>query len=474
MKDFTLAICFALLSAPSFGALEFNLIYSEHYNSNLEQSLKEKDYFPSKDYARTAHFILTNGHPYFPNNAKRLFHDVAPLELARLKSVHAEPYVALLTQINRYDFQKLPTQPVATVDVLKLLRQNDYVDIANALKVRSPHNTNARIFGVAQEILRVQRLGSAGTLRATELLLPLSTVAKASINLSGGYHHADYKGGAGFCLINDVAIAVKHFLAQNPAASVLIVDLDAHFGDGNFDIFEEDEHVRIFDIHNKKIFPFDEDEEEEDYNGRHYIYGIEPRTKDKAYLALLKQGLKEAIVATSPDIVFYNAGTDVYIHDPIGELAISARGIIERDELVFQTVVKYMDTPRVVMVLSGGYATASNLGEGAEDIFDIIGRSVINLKKVFGDPLQFQTQMDPPQKKKTEVGKRKRTDENKRSSRDEPPLKKKSRKKTHKRTPAASTKNSHTVLRSSQKLQSRYQQGKIAVGVLRSPFIVTT
>lgn len=185
-----------------------------------------------------------------------------------------------------------------------------------------------------------------------------------AINLSGGYHHAKADSGGGFCFFADVPIALKKMWGTHPGRKVLIVDLDAHQGNGNSSIFRDDPRVSIFDIYNGSIYPGDHEA------ARHVRYNHPVRmfVGDGEYLGLLERELPPAIDGSSPELIIYNAGTDVLEGDPLGGMSITAEGIIRRDAIVFGSAIG-RDIP-ILMLLSGGYTRRSA---------GVIGRSIENL-----------------------------------------------------------------------------------------------
>ena len=123
---------------------------------------------------------------------------------------------------------------------------------------------------------------------------------------------------------------------QTPGIRILIVDLDAHQGNGHEDVAENEKQIAIFDIYNGKTWPGDFPCQER----INYNFPVDGRkTNDAVYLALLNEELPKAIDAVKPDLIIYNAGTDVYYEDPIGSMALTIPGIINRDELVFTQAI---------------------------------------------------------------------------------------------------------------------------------------
>jgi histone deacetylase 11 len=217
-----------------------------------------------------------------------------------------------------------------------------------------------------KHLLMPMRVATGGTILGCRLAIERGW----SINLSGGYHHAKASSGGGFCFFADVPIAVRKTWEENPARKVLIVDLDAHQGNGNASIFRNEPRVDIFDIFNASIYPGDSEA------AQHVKYGrpVKMSVGDGEYLGLLKRELPPAIEESSPGLIIYNAGTDVLAGDPLGGMNISSEGIIQRDGIVFRCAVD-RKIP-ILMLLSGGY-TRKSAG--------VIGRSIENvLKNIIG------------------------------------------------------------------------------------------
>lgn len=218
----------------------------------------------------------------------------------------------------------------------------------------------ARLLGLQECLLQPMKLATQGTLDAVDLAQEHGW----AINLSGGYHHAKAESGGGFCVYADIPLAAQKFLELHPDKKVLIVDLDAHQGNGHEAVVGDDTQINIFDIYNEEIYPHDSD-------AKRYItydHPVRNLVEDEEYLALLSIELPKAINETKPGLIIYNAGTDLFEKDPLGRMNISEEGIVQRDERVFG-IAKERNIP-IMMVLSGGY-TAESAG--------IISRSIENL-----------------------------------------------------------------------------------------------
>jgi histone deacetylase 11 len=207
------------------------------------------------------------------------------------------------------------------------------------------------------------RLATGGTILGVDVALKHGW----AVNLSGGYHHAKSANGEGFCVYGDIALSAERFFEKFPESKVLVVDLDAHQGNGHEMMLGNDERVIIMDIYNKDIYPKDSEAEQFiDYKG-----DIDTGTKDDEYLELVEMFLEKAFSEHNVDFIIYNAGTDIFEEDPLGGLNISEAGIIKRDEIVF-VKAKSKKTP-ILMLLSGGYTKKSG---------EIIGASLINVMKI--------------------------------------------------------------------------------------------
>ncbi len=220
-------------------------------------------------------------------------------------------------------------------------------------------------------ILTPMRLATTGTIFAATAALQ----GGIGINLSGGYHHAQSAHGEGFCAFADVAIAIAHLRRSqllSPEDHVLIVDLDAHQGNGVARIFQHDPRVHILDMYNRDIYPRDPLA----ISRVDCDIPLSSGTRDQDYLGQLQEHLLAFLeTIPPPKIAFYNAGTDVYAGDPLGRLRVSDQGVLDRDCFVFHTL-----TERGIpwaMVLSGGYTYQS---------YQLVANSVAYVLHTWGGP----------------------------------------------------------------------------------------
>ncbi|TBH21286.1 histone deacetylase family protein [Thermus thermamylovorans] len=165
------------------------------------------------------------------------------------------------------------------------------------------------------------------------------------LNLAGGTHHAFPDRAEGYSLFNDVAVAVAWLRREGFSGRVLVLDLDAHQGNGTAVFFQGDPSVYTLSLHGARNYPLKKERSDLDV-------GLPDGTGDEAYLLAL-EGALEWAAAFRPEFVFYNAGVDVLQGDRFGRLALSLVGVRRRDLRVFR-FVKALGVPLVV-VMGGGY-----------------------------------------------------------------------------------------------------------------------
>lgn len=176
------------------------------------------------------------------------------------------------------------------------------------------------------------------------------------IHLAGGTHHAFADRGEGFCVFNDVAVAIRALQAEQAIEHAMVIDLDVHQGNGTAAIFAEDSSVFTFSMHGERNFPPAK-------TGSDLDIQLSDGTCDEEYLRILEDALATKLPLEQADIVFYVAGADCYEHDRYGRLGLTKSGLARRDRWVFQACQR-IDLP-IAVVMGGGYA--QNIG----DIVDI-------------------------------------------------------------------------------------------------------
>ena len=198
-----------------------------------------------------------------------------------------------------------------------------------------------------------------------------------AINLAGGYHHASADRGGGFCIYADISLAIVHAHARHPQCErVLIVDLDAHQGNGHeMDLLQQrfppTLHVTTLDLYNASIYPHDTTALRALLPAHNVP--LRPGTDTAEYMRLLTPHLAAALAEAKPQLVVYNAGTDLLEGDELGRLSVDRQGVVLRDEEVFRQCKEA--GAAVVMLMSGGYQQVNG---------EIIAESIANLHDKFG------------------------------------------------------------------------------------------
>jgi acetoin utilization deacetylase AcuC-like enzyme len=193
-----------------------------------------------------------------------------------------------------------------------------------------------------------------------------------AVHLGGGFHHAFPDHGEGFCLLNDVAVAIRVLLAEGTAQRAAVVDCDVHHGNGTAHVFGGDAGVFTFSMHQQRNYPLVKPPSRVDV-------GLEDGTGDGEYLWHLEEHLP-AVLAHRPGIAFYLAGADPYEWDQLGGLGLTIDGLKRRDQLVFESF-RAAGVP-VAVVLAGGYAL------NPDDTVEIHCNTVRAAQTVFSGKLQ--------------------------------------------------------------------------------------
>lgn len=218
-------------------------------------------------------------------------------------------------------------------------------------------------FLVQRKVLRPLRTQTGGTIMAGKLAMDRGW----AINVGGGFHHCSSDKGGGFCAYADITLTIKFLFERVESVSrATIIDLDAHQGNGHERDFLDDSRVYIMDVYNRHIYPGDGFAKTAIKRKVELDWG----TDDTEYLQKVELHTEGALNEIRPDIIIYNAGTDVLDGDPLGGLAISPQGIVKRDEIVFKAARK-RGIP-ILMVTSGGYQKKTAR---------IIADSILNLQR---------------------------------------------------------------------------------------------
>jgi acetoin utilization deacetylase AcuC-like enzyme len=274
------------------------LVYSDGYDLNLGNHV-----FPSIKYKLTRDKLLSEG--------------VAKPEDLVAPDAASDEDVALVH--HRDYIHKLRTGTLSYVEILRL---------------EIPYSP---------ELIRAVWLCAGGSILAGRLALQDGVAA----NVGGGFHHAFADHGEGFCVLHDVAIAIRRLQKENTIERAMTVDCDVHQGNGTADIFAADPSVFTLSIHQERNYPYPKPPSTLDIN-------LEDGTEDDEYLAALEQALDQSLAEFQPDVIFYLAGADPYREDQLGGLKLSLHGLECRDRMVFEKA-RAKKVP-VTVTLAGGYA----------------------------------------------------------------------------------------------------------------------
>ncbi len=193
------------------------------------------------------------------------------------------------------------------------------------------------------EILDFSQLMVGGTILAAQL----AQEDGLAVHIGGGFHHAFHDHGEGFCILNDVAVALRKLQRNGTIHKGMIVDCDVHQGNGTAEIFAQDKTVFTFSIHQMDIYPAQKEKSMLDV-------GLWTKDTDGKYLESLHSHFPRLYNTFEPEVVFYLAGADPYEKDQLGGLKISMDGLKERDSLIIQEALR-LKIP-VVILFAGGYA----------------------------------------------------------------------------------------------------------------------
>jgi acetoin utilization deacetylase AcuC-like enzyme len=278
--------------------LPFKLVYHDHYDLNLGAHV-----FPSQKYRLVKEALLREKHA-------ELADLVVPERAADedVQLVHTPEYV-----------RKLKTGTLSTSELMRL---------------EIPYS---------QETVEAFWLAAGGSILAGRRALEDGFAA----NLSGGFHHAFPDHGEGFCMIHDVAIAIRRLQADRAIRTAIVVDTDVHHGNGTAAIFRDDDSVFTLSIHQENNYPLPKPPSNIDLN-------LPDGIGDRDYLAILENHLVKAFAQFHPDLLFYVGGADPYREDQLGGLALTLEGLKRRDRIVFEHARRRV-LP-VAITLAGGYA----------------------------------------------------------------------------------------------------------------------
>jgi acetoin utilization deacetylase AcuC-like enzyme len=278
--------------------LPFKLIHDDGYDLNLGAHV-----FPSQKYRMVRDKLLADGIA-----SPEDFLAPAPATDEDILRVHDQEYV-----------YKLKTGTLSYAEILRM---------------EVPYSL---------ELIEACWLAAGGSILAGQCALKDGWAA----NIGGGFHHAYPDHGEGFCVLHDVAVAIRRLQFDRAIENAMVVDTDVHHGNGTAAIFGGDGTVFTLSIHQENNYPYPKPPSTVDIN-------LPDGIGDDDYLAILEKHLHKAFQDFAPEILFYVAGADPFREDQLGGLALTMEGLGRRDALVFDYARRH-GVPAVI-TLAGGYA----------------------------------------------------------------------------------------------------------------------
>jgi acetoin utilization deacetylase AcuC-like enzyme len=235
----------------------------------------------------------------------------------------------------------LTDAPKAAVDDITPIHSEDYVRgfLAGTLDAKLMRRIG---FPWSPELVTRTLASAGGTLEATRTALRTGFGG----TLAGGTHHAFHNEGAGFCVFNDLAIAVGMARREYQVRRAAIIDLDVHQGDGTASLFNRNPEIFTLSLHGAHNFPFRKQQSSLDVE-------LADQTGDAEYLTTLEVAL-ERVWDSRPQLVLFQAGVDGLATDRLGRLSLTLEGLGRRDSLVIGQA--YQRGIPLVITLGGGYS----------------------------------------------------------------------------------------------------------------------
>ena len=247
-----------------------------------------------------------------------------------------------LLQENVIKPQEIVDPAPATDDDVALVHDRNYI-----WKLRNAKLSYVEILRMevpySPELVQAVWLSAGGSILAGRLALEEGL----GVNGGGGFHHAFPDHGEGFCVLNDVAIAIRRLQKDGLIERAMTLDCDVHQGNGTAAIFGGDETVYTVSIHQENNYPYPKPPSNLDVN-------LPNGVQDTEYLAILEDTLDQALSEFAPQVVFYLAGADPYQEDQLGGLKLTLLGLEHRDRIVFEKT-RAKGIP-VAVTFAGGYA----------------------------------------------------------------------------------------------------------------------
>lgn len=253
--------------------------------------------------------------------------------------------------------------PLAFTEDIMRVHDEDYV--SRYLKGELTDRENRTIgFPWSPSSVKRSLASTGGTLAATYAVLHDPEILVAA-QVAGGTHHAFAGHGEGFCVFNDIAVAIKSAistLGEEAVCPVLVIDLDVHQGNGTAKIFEDDPRIVTFSMHGANNYPW------KTRMKSTYDIELDDKTDDASYNQVLAEWLPKLFEMHEPRLVFYQAGVDALHEDSFGRLGMTRAGLMRRNQMVYSECIKRR-LP-LVITMGGGYSRPMDASVAAHaDVF---------------------------------------------------------------------------------------------------------
>ncbi|MCB9650828.1 MAG: histone deacetylase [Deltaproteobacteria bacterium] len=268
----------------------------------------------------------------------------ATARVANVEPRRGELILGRLMQAGLLKSEDVRTPPLATMSELTGFHPLSYLD-----RSLSPEYLG-RVFGLEAHFLKETDPIITNARRQVGATVEAARLAAAhrgfiGMNLGGGFHHAEPEQGSGFCVYNDIGVAICALRQMGYDRPIAVVDLDYHQGNGNSVAFVDDPSVLVYSIHGSVWSHLEGSEHEIHLTGT---------VTDRLYLAALRTTLQSALQRHRPGLIFYIAGTDVLANDRLGSFWLSLEGCLVRDRFVVDTAAGLGAS--LVVTLGGGYS----------------------------------------------------------------------------------------------------------------------
>lgn len=276
---------------------------------------------------------------------KLFYHDIFTFPLPSDHRFPISKYQKLRERLDKSDLvssQDMLLAEPATDEQLLLVHTPEYV---KKISTGALTDKELRRIGLpwSEDLAKRARHSVGSTIGASRAALKEEVAA----SLAGGTHHAFADHGEGYCVFNDIMVAIRVLQKEELINSAVVFDTDVHQGNGTAHIAKDDPSVFTFSIHGEKNFPFRKQASDLDI-------GLPDSAEDDEFLTALQDGLDQTFAQTQPDIAYYLAGADPFVGDRLGRLNVTKAGLAQRDRMIFQAC-RSRNIP-VVITMSGGYA----------------------------------------------------------------------------------------------------------------------